>query len=369
MPDRESRRCAVIGAGLAGAAVASQLARRGWQVQVLDAADTPAAGASGLPVGLVVPHVSPDDNLLARATRAGATAMWTQVQSLLRPGEDFARTGVRELLFERGTRLSNGERWHGPSGWIRPTRLIAAWLNQPGIQWSGSSRVASIAAHHGHWRALAADGRTLAQAPHIVLCAGFGTHALLPEPIPVQALRGQLSWNWHGAGEDPAAFPRIPTNGAGNLIAHVPTPQGPAWFLGSSFVRDDTDTTVRQGEHLENLARLERLAPAAAALVREDFERGRVQAFCATRCAARDRMPVVGAVMGPGGAHAANAPVPGLWVSTAMGARGLTLALLCAQILAAKMNGEVADVEPAVLKALDSARRSLRRPLHRPTHP
>lgn len=338
--------------------MAAQLARRGWQVQVLDACATPAAGASGLPVGLVVPHVSPDDNLLARATRAGATAMWAEVQTRLRPAEDFARTGVRELLFEHDAPQCSGARWHEHSGWIKPPKLVAAWLAEPGVQWRSSSPVASLAWRHGLWHTVAADGKTLAQAPHLVLCAGFGTQALLPDPLPLQALRGQLSWNWHGAGVDPAAFPDTPTNGAGNLIAHVPTPQGPAWFLGSSFVRDDTTTAVRKSEHLENLARLQRLAPAAAAQVRGDFERGQVQAFCATRCAARDRMPVVGAVP--------DAPAPGLWLSTAMGARGLTLALLCAQILAAQMNGEVADVEPAVLKALGSTRKSLRRPLHRP---
>ncbi len=36
-------RCAVVGAGLAGAAVARALALRGWQVTVLDRAAQPAA--------------------------------------------------------------------------------------------------------------------------------------------------------------------------------------------------------------------------------------------------------------------------------------------------------------------------------------
>ncbi|MCX8518381.1 MAG: FAD-dependent oxidoreductase, partial [Rhodoferax sp.] len=48
-------RCAVIGAGLAGASVAHALALRGWQVQVLDAQAHPAGGGSGLPAGLVSP--------------------------------------------------------------------------------------------------------------------------------------------------------------------------------------------------------------------------------------------------------------------------------------------------------------------------
>lgn len=53
---RPAARCVVIGAGLAGAAVAASLARRGWRVAVLDAAATPAAGASGLPAGVMAPH-------------------------------------------------------------------------------------------------------------------------------------------------------------------------------------------------------------------------------------------------------------------------------------------------------------------------
>jgi tRNA 5-methylaminomethyl-2-thiouridine biosynthesis bifunctional protein len=69
LPSATPDRAVVIGGGLAGAAVASSLARRGWQVDVLDAAQHPAAGASSLPAGLLAPHTSPDDNLLSR-TRA-----------------------------------------------------------------------------------------------------------------------------------------------------------------------------------------------------------------------------------------------------------------------------------------------------------
>ncbi|MCC2676506.1 MAG: mnmC, partial [Ramlibacter sp.] len=46
----QSGHCVVVGGGLAGASVAASLARRGWQVTVLDADAKPAAGASGLPV-------------------------------------------------------------------------------------------------------------------------------------------------------------------------------------------------------------------------------------------------------------------------------------------------------------------------------
>ena len=49
-PSRPGR-CVVVGAGLAGAAVAASLARRGWQVTVLDAAGSPGRRRLGLAGG------------------------------------------------------------------------------------------------------------------------------------------------------------------------------------------------------------------------------------------------------------------------------------------------------------------------------
>ena len=66
--------------------VAASLARRGGPVQVLDAAAEPAGGASALPVGLFAPHVSPDDAILSRLTRAGVQATLAQARALLREG-------------------------------------------------------------------------------------------------------------------------------------------------------------------------------------------------------------------------------------------------------------------------------------------
>src|SRR6478609_4339953 len=88
-------RAVVIGAGLAGAAVAASLARRGWQAEVLDAADAPAAGASSLPAGLLAPHQSLDDNLLSRLTREGVRLTLLQCAALLGPG-DWEACGVLE---------------------------------------------------------------------------------------------------------------------------------------------------------------------------------------------------------------------------------------------------------------------------------
>jgi tRNA 5-methylaminomethyl-2-thiouridine biosynthesis bifunctional protein len=66
------RRAAVIGAGLAGSAAALALARRGWDVTVVDAADRAAAGASGNPAGILMPHLSADHGVVSRFTLQAA---------------------------------------------------------------------------------------------------------------------------------------------------------------------------------------------------------------------------------------------------------------------------------------------------------
>jgi hypothetical protein len=88
-PALNERTVSIIGAGIAGAGTARALAERGWQVAVLDAGDAPAAGASGLPVGVVAPHTSHDDSGVSRLSRAGLRLMEQTMRLLLTEGVDW----------------------------------------------------------------------------------------------------------------------------------------------------------------------------------------------------------------------------------------------------------------------------------------
>ena len=91
-------RCAVIGAGISGAALADAMARRGWAVTVFDTQPQPAQGGSGVPAALVAPLPSADDNPATRLTRHGLRWMrqrksvvaqrcaWCQDADASRPG-------------------------------------------------------------------------------------------------------------------------------------------------------------------------------------------------------------------------------------------------------------------------------------------
>ena len=89
------RHVAVIGAGVAGSAVAHALAQRGLDVTVLERADAPAQAASGNPVAVFRPVISRDDNRATRLTRAAFLhdlRAWAMLE-----GVEWARCGVLHL--------------------------------------------------------------------------------------------------------------------------------------------------------------------------------------------------------------------------------------------------------------------------------
>jgi tRNA 5-methylaminomethyl-2-thiouridine biosynthesis bifunctional protein len=167
-----------------------------------------------------------------------------------------------------------------------------------------------------------------------------------------------------------APMPATPVNGNGAFVHSVPTEAGPAWFVGSTFDRLNDQPEVLDADHQDNHSRLAALLPdtaqvlaplfgvsntaqgapmhaTSAALNTQLDTRASVRGWAGIRCGTPDRFPVVGAVP-----HAPE----GLWINAAMGSRGLTLALLCGEILAARWQGEPLPVEAKLAKALDAAR-------------
>ena len=382
------RRCAVVGAGLAGAGVAAALARRGWQVSVLDMAESAAAGASGLPVGLVFPHVSSDDCHLSRLSRAGVRLMLQHARALLRPGQDWGASGVLERQTHGKPQVPKDwpadasvwswpadadaqtqagvpnapALWHASAAWIRPARLIQAWLAQPGVRFQGGARVTRLRRCTAGWELLDPHGQPLCQAEQVVLANACAMQELLADLAQGDAdwaarlqrmpachgMRGLLSWAAHADTDPQVVFPSVPVNGAGSVIAQVPHAGSPAWFVGSSYQPQAQPERSDADNHARNLAHLEQLLPELAQALAPAWADKRLQSWKASRCVSADRLPLVGALQADATA--------GLWLCSALGSRGLSLSVLCAELLAAQMQAEPWPVEAELARALQALR-------------
>ena len=386
MAATQPQRCAVVGAGLAGASVAQALALRGWQVTVLDAHAQSAYGASGLPVGLLVPHVSVDDSPRSRLSRVGARLTLLHAQRLLQRGLDWSDTGVLEIdsdadrclaasgpLIDAGW-LSPGQThippdtwgsgredtaslWHAHAGWIKPAALVAAWLAQPGIRLQHNAQVKRLQRAGSVWQLQNALGEPVAEAELVVVANAMGALPLLqnldtpwmlaPDILDklqsLQALHGTVSYGPMPS-SDNLAFPPFAVNGSGSLMARVPTELGPHWYAGATYETDAAQLQNPDQQHAANWERLNTLLPAAAKTLTSQFAQ-RPKHWTGTRCVSHDRLPLVGP------AHAD--PQSGLWLSIAMGSRGLSFAALCAELLAARLTSEPLPIEARLAKSLD----------------
>jgi len=383
------QRCAVIGAGLAGASVAAALARRGWQVQVLDAAAAPATGASGLPVGLVVPHTSSDDCQLSRLSRAGVRLTLQQARQHLQHGVQWSSSGVLERQiggtpqlpahwppegqdwseqrtgFVSGTGQDKPEPalWHPHAAWVKPAELVRAWLRQPGVTFQGDAEVSYLQRDGDIWHVHSPDGRLLCSAERVVFANACAARPLLealasrdeelarqlPRLPATQGMRGLLSWALHGESTvAAAAFPAHPVNGLGSLVPHIPTTQGSAWFMGSSYQPAHHFERADSDNHDHNFEHLQQLLPELAASLAATFASTGLNTWKGTRCVTVDRLPLVGPLD-----EGCN---PSLWFCAGLGSRGLSFSVLCAELLAARMGAEPLPVEANLAKALNALR-------------
>ena len=370
-------RALVIGAGLAGAAVCAALSRQGWFAHLLDKADGPAQGASALPVGMLSPHVTRAPTPLSRLSALGVADTRQELERLIEPGHGWWPTEVDNRGHDPG-------RW--PAALVRPAALVNAWLDEAAtshcLQATWRADV-----HHLHrdaatqqWQAFDGHGQLLAEAPVAIVAAAWGSHALLgrsvpgldPVALPLRPVQGQMSLGpWTG---EPLADRPQRDNGV-----FVPVyedrglpPAWPAriWAMGSTYERGATHVDVREAAHERNAISLDSLEPAAARHLRDEMAHGRLLGWAQIRCASLDRLPLAGIfpdVQG-WGKHRRQQPrsrrpalndfprLRGLYVLSALGSRGLTLAHWCAQRVVEQITGQASVVEADLLAAVDPAR-------------
>ena len=387
-------RALVIGAGLAGCATAWALAEQGWRSTVFERHPQIAAEASGNPGGLFHGIVNAQDGVHARFNRAAALMAHGSVQraidahdvsgavsGLLRLEGHLSTTRMRETLRSLGlptdyVQAVSAEQagalcgialphpaWFYPAGgWVQPAGLARAWLERaaPFVELRCDAEVRALRRSAAGWCLLDAGGQVLDEASTIVFANAGEALRMLGEPDwPVEPVRGQISLLPATA----LALPRIPVAGAGYLLPEL---VGGRAMFGATAQRDDADASVRADDHRANLAQLARLVGRHV-----EADPRAMEGRAAWRWSAADRLPLIGAVPDT----EASAPrldqprfvprVPGLFVFTALGSRGITWGALGARLLSAIISGAPAPLEASLIDAVDPARfvsRRARRP-------
>lgn len=379
----------VVGAGLAGCAVAWALADVGWRSTVFDRCTQLATGASGNLAGLFHGTMNEPDGQHSRFNRVASFAAHDAVRMAIdRHGVPGETAGMLRLersltLAEMRARLSRlqlpgdylqaldreqasvvaGVELPGPAwffaggGWVQPAGLARSFIERA----HGRARletgvdVHALEQRDGGWRLLDRAGHTLVDTETLVLANAADAFRLLGAAAawPIENVRGQVSTLC--AGVAPFALPRVPISGAGYLLPEV---AGSAVF-GATAQASDADPRVRLADHQANVAQLERLLGRAL-----DVDAAALQGRTAWRCTAADRLPLVGAAP-----DAASAPfasrldqprfvprAPGLFVFAGLGSRGITWATLGAQVLAAQIAGAPLPITANLQTAIDPAR-------------
>jgi tRNA 5-methylaminomethyl-2-thiouridine biosynthesis bifunctional protein len=253
--------------------------------------------------------------------------------------------------------------WFYPAaGWVDPTALARSFIERAGsaVTLQSGVDVHALRRADGLWQVLDEAGRVMDAAPVLVLANAVEAARLLPSvPLPLDAVRGQLSWM--AASSAPGATTRLPIAGAGYLLPPI---DGRIVF-GATSSLNDPDPKVRAEDHRFNAGQLERLTGQSLLVDAAQLE-GRT----AWRCVTPDRLPIVGAVpvldpqlrTGAGRLDQVRfvAREPGLFVFTALGSRGITWSALCAEVLAAEISSAAVPLEAGLLDAIDPARFAVR---------
>jgi len=339
---------AVVGTGIAGAALARAYAALGVRVTAVEAAHA-GAGGSGFPASLVTPRLDAGDSAIAalhaRALERAAglyaaipgAVIRTGVLQLEQAPRDagrFARVASQPIWAEGamevrdaatcaaqlGEPVGCGGLWMRDAVAIRPRAVLDAWLADAARI---TARVARVEPAGPDWRLLDEAGALILEAEIVVFAAGWGTAGLVPD-LPLAPVRGQANW--------------VDGVDAGSVAwGGYAAPTGSGLLFGATHDRGETGGGPTEDAGARNLATVAMRLPQLAARIGAAAP---TQARTAVRATTPDRLPLAGALPDRGG----------LFVLGGLGSRGFCVAPLLAEHVAALSLG-VPSPLPADLAA------------------
>ncbi|RHX85456.1 bifunctional tRNA (5-methylaminomethyl-2-thiouridine)(34)-methyltransferase MnmD/FAD-dependent 5-carboxymethylaminomethyl-2-thiouridine(34) oxidoreductase MnmC [Leptospira stimsonii] len=393
---RETKTATILGAGIAGAALAYSLSQRGVQVTLIDPSGI-ANQASGIPGAISHPHITkiptPTSLFTLRAFRYAL-----QFLSSFADTKEFKTSGlfhgVTEEMsserLERGLenhrlseeivtwkRTSNdpqnksdlekemGDGIFFPKGfWTQPNSLAKRLIDRPSIEFVQKTAIAVQPSGSG-WKTTFSESEEELHSDSVIFCNSYGIGELL-DPIvgeaflPIKKVRGQLL-----VLKETGSSSRLP-----NILCaeHYLTPSIEGeHILGSTFDEFDLDPKPRPKDTEELVRYVQKKYPSL------DWNQESVLSEkVGFRAQTPDRYPILGPVVLPqeftkeykgidlprnrNKSYPNLKTVPGLFVFGALGSRGILSSFLGAEILASLILDEPAPVESTLLESLHPVR-------------
>lgn len=349
----------VLGAGIAGAAIANELVARGQSVCIVDAATGPASACSSHPYAIAHPHVGRGSPRLLRLTRIAfllAEERWGKtwnrhgvfqpakkdrpfdreelavhlrglgldedIALALEADEAKALCGISQcgVWLPRGASLNLPQAVHSL---LQPhERLHCLWdMAIQGLKMNGDK-----------WILINKFNEPVMTAGKVIVAAAMGSKPLMSTidvRIPLKPVRGQLSvFSVEKNSPWAARLPTTALSGEGYCLPAEMLEDGCwRWMVGSSFDEGEDDLEDRASSDEWNREQ------AKGLINYMDGDQGDLikwGSFVGIRCVAGDRLPMIGRLP----------QRPGIFLATALGSRGVLWSALAAKLIAAQVLDE-----------------------------
>lgn len=376
----------ILGAGMAGCAVAASLTSRNWKITLIDAQASIASQASGNHIGLCHPVFSLDDNFQARLSRAGFAVTQQKLNALLaaKQAVHFACDGHFQIAKDAATAqlmqailaaqthpnslvqwLSSAEclrtldincefggYWFPQGMWANPASVCNGYINVgiENIRLQLNTHIKSIQYTDQLWHLYDADNHLVARSETLILANATDARRLLP------CLESTLSASLRSVTKLASAQLNTTPHSISGLT--YLTAEFAGWRCAGASLVNAADPASAEKNNLDDLAKLlgqNAISPSLHTETRLCF-----------RPNSSDRLPLVGAIPNTSDIqHAVHQlfhipRVTGLYGVLGFGSRGLTWHALAAEVLACQLNAEPQGIERSLLAAIDPARFALR---------
>ena len=346
----------VIGAGIAGASIVSELLERGQAVSIVDAAPHPASACSSHAYAITHPHVGRGAPRLLRLTRIAflmAEARWGQTwnqHGIFQPNKrdkTFNRDDVSTYLksldldeamaqaldadealqicginqdgiwLPRGASLNLSEATQDA---LKPHSKLTCYWNTP---------VARLEKVDAGWLLISSQDKPIMTAGKVIIAAALETKSLaesMDVRLPLRPVRGQLSIFFVDMKNSWASkLPRTAISGDGYCLPAKKLPDGNyQWIVGSSFDEGESDPQDWNSSDDFNREQAKGLLNYPEG---DAKQLKKVGSFVGIRCVAGDRLPIIGALT----------QRPGIFLATALGSRGALWSALAAKLITSQV--------------------------------